>query len=85
MYGIYLCISPAGGKHKRVVIHKRSCNFYKCMAKKGKSKGLYSFNKYEKTLRDALNFASYCSLEWHAPIVFCKKCFKIGSSIECVF
>lgn len=84
MYGIHLNITPAV-TGKRVVIHQRNCNFYKMMERRGRSRSAYSFNKNSRTMHDAMDRASEWSLEWHAPIKFCEKCFPIGQRIICSF
>lgn len=81
MYGIYLNIHPSVN-YKYVMIHQRNCSSYK---QHGGGKQIYSFNKNAKTLREAIETASEYSLEWHAPISLCKKCFRQKTTIECSF
>ena len=85
MYGVHLCIHPSGKPTKRVTIHQQNCSSYKSMSKKGKSKGMYSFNKNAKTLREAIEIASKFCCEWNAPITICKKCFPPHQQISCQF
>ena len=84
MFGVHLCIHPSV-TGKRVVIHQGTCSKYKLMSKKGHSKGMYTFNKNTRNLREAIDRASMVALEWHAPIQFCKTCFKPGRNINCSF
>jgi hypothetical protein len=82
MYGIYLSIHPSV-KNKYVMIHQKSCPSFK--QHKGTSKNIYTFNKKAKTLREAVETASEYSLEWHAPIYICSKCFPPKIKVECIF
>jgi hypothetical protein len=82
MYGIHLNIHPSGGKNKYVKIHQKRCSSYK-QHKGGQQK--YSFNKNAQNMREAVETASGYSLEWHAPISFCSKCFPDKTKIECIF
>jgi len=81
MYGIYLNIHPSVN-NKYVMIHQKDCSAYK---QHGGGKQIYSFNKNAKTLREAIETASEYSLEWHAPIYICQKCFLKKSKVECLF
>lgn len=81
MYGIYLNIHPSVN-NKYIMIHQRNCPHYK-QHKGGKQ--IYSFNKNAKTLREAIEMGSEYSLEWHAPMFLCKKCFPKKSRIDCSF
>lgn len=81
MYGIYLSIHPSG-TNKYVMIHQEWCSSFKQHKSR---KHIYSFNKKVKTLREAVETASEDSLEWHAPIYFCSKCFPPKNKIECIF
>ena len=82
MYGIYLSIHPA---EKYVMIHQKLCPSFKQNEKVKHVKHIFTFNKKAKTLREAIETASEYSLEWHAPISFCLKCFPSKNKIECTF
>lgn len=81
MYGVYLNIHPSVN-NKYVMIHQIKCPSYK-QHKGGKQ--IYSFNKNAGNLRAAIETASEFSLEWHAPIFLCKKCFPQKNKLECYF
>jgi purine-nucleoside phosphorylase len=82
MYGIYLSIHPSV-KNKYVMIHQESCPSFR--QNKKTAKNIYTFNKKEKTLRKAVETASEYSLEWHARIWICEKCFPRKNKVECTF
>lgn len=84
MYGVYLSIHPSE-TNKYAMIHKVSCSSYKMHARKGRAKQIYSFNKDAKTFRKAIFIANRFSLDWHAPIYICTKCFPMRKKIECAF
>lgn len=81
MYGVHLSIHPSG-KNKYVMIHQESCKSFKQHKNR---RNIYTFNKNAKTLRKAIEMASEYSLEWHAPIYICSKCFPLKSKMECIF
>jgi hypothetical protein len=70
-YGVHLNIAPARTA-KAVMIHRSSCVFFK----PGKANGKYTFNKFCRSFKEAVEKTSAWALEWHAPIKFCSHCLR---------